>query len=232
MPIHHMLYRCPRCGYDPLDGHKGRATCFSCGTRFEQGRGSAIIVHPPGGPPEQASASSLLADLKKVGGPGTGTEWGRGLSEVSLCREARVTLGRAEGQDVIRWRGEVLGFSERISWKGKGLIRLEGEVLTFTPDGDRAAVLDRRGRARASTSAEEFSCVLDDIRGVQISSNALQVTLEGSRLYQFGFVDESPKRWEDLLCLALTRLYAQSGRGIVEFKPRIVTEPLPRRSDR
>ena len=37
--------------------------CFSCGTRFEQGRGSVIIVRPPEGPPEQTSATSLLADM-------------------------------------------------------------------------------------------------------------------------------------------------------------------------
>jgi len=230
MPIHDMLYRCPRCGHDPLDGHKGRARCLSCGTRFEQGRGSLITVRPPEGPPEQASATSLLADMKKMGGPGTGKGQGRDLSEESLFREARVVLGMAEGYDVIRWRGEVLGFSERISWKGEGLIRLEGEALTFTPVQDTVGLVERNVRTGLGGSAEGFSCLLGDIRGVQISSKALQVTLEGRRLYQFELIDDSPKRWEDLLCLALKRLYAQRGRGIIEFKPRVVTEPLPMRS--
>ena len=218
MPIHDMLYRCPRCGHDPLDGHRGRARCFSCGTRFEQGRGSVIIVRPPKGPPEQTSATSLLSDMEKMG--------------ESLFREARVALGMAEGYDVIRWRGDVLGFSERISWKGEGLIRLEEEALTFTPVLDTVGLARRRGRAGLGGRAEGFSCLLVDIRGVQISSQALQVTLEGRRLYQFEFIDDSPKRWEDLLCLALTRLYTQSGRSIIEFKPRVVTEPLPMRSGR
>ena len=232
MPIHDMLYRCPRCGHDPLDGHKGRARCSSCGTRLEQGRGSVIIVRPLKGPPEQTSATSLLADMEKIGGPGTGKGRGRDLGEESLFREARVTLGMAEGHDVIRWRGEVLGFSERISWKGEGLIRLRGEALTFTPVQDTVGLVERNGRAGLGERAEGFSCLLGDIRGVQISSKALQVTLEGSRLYQFEFIDDSPKRWEDLLCLALTRLYSQSGRCILEFKPRVVTEPLPMRSGR
>ena len=218
MPIHDMLYRCPRCGHDPLDGHKGRAWCFSCGTRFEQGRGSVIIVRPPKGPPEQTSATSLLSDMEKMG--------------ESLFREARVALGIAEGHDVIRWRGEVLGFSERISWKGEGLIRLEGEALTFTPVEDTVGPVRRRGRVGFGGRAEGFSCLLGDIRGVQISSKALQVTLEWGRLYQFEFIDDSPKRWEDLLCLALTHMYMQSGRSIIEFKPRVVTEPLPMRSGR
>ena len=233
MPIHDMLYRCPRCGHDPLVGRKGRAKCSSCGTRFRQGRGSVIIVRPPQGPPERTSASSLIAGVERMGGPGAGNlrerlrerqqgerageergEDGRGMSGEGLFREARIVFGRAEGHDVIRWRGEVLGFSERISWKGGGLIKLEGEALTFTPD---------QGTGRR---VEGFSCLLGDIRGVLISSGALQVTLDGGRMYQFEFVDDSSKRWEDLVCLALTRLYARSGQCITEFKPRITARPV------
>lgn len=222
MPIHHMLYRCPRCGHDPMNGHKGRAKCLSCGTSFKQGRGSLIIVRPPDGPPEPTAASSLLADVEKMGGPATRKGLGEDLSEEDLFREARITMGRAEGHDVIRWRGEVLGFAERISWKGEGLIRLEGESLTFRPGRDSLGLVGRKGRAELGGEADGVSCPLGDIRGVQISSMALQVTLEGSRLYQFEFIDDSPKRWEDLLCLALARHYAKSGQCIVEFKPRIV----------
>jgi len=213
-----MLYRCPRCGHDPLDGHIGRAKCSSCGTQFEQGRGSVIIVRPPDGPPEQSTASILLADVERLGGPGLGAQ----LDEASLSREARVAFGKAEGHDVIRWRGEVLGFSERISWSGRGTVRLEGEAFTFAPDQHKA----RGGQGSPGGLDQSFSCLLGDIRGVQISARALQITLDGERLYQFEFVDDSPKRWEDLLCLALTRLYAQSGQCITEFKPRIVLESV------
>ena len=229
MPIHHMLYRCPRCGHDPLEGRKGRAKCSSCGTRFEQGKGSLILMRPPQGPVEEASATSLLADLEKMGGAGTGREGGTDSSGESLLREARVAFGTAGGYDVIRWWGEVIGFSERISWKGKGLIRLEGESLTFTPDGEAAV---RGGGVDPDAGGEEFSCLLGDIRGVQISSGAVQVTLERGQLYQFEFVDDSAKRWEDLLCLALGRFYSEEGRSVIEFKPRVVTERLPIGSDR
>ena len=210
-----MLYRCPRCGHDPLDGHKGKAKCSSCGTRFEQGRGAVIDVRPPNGPPERSSASVLMAAVEAMGGPGSAPAPRRDRSEVSPFREAKIAFGRAEGLDVIRWRGEVLGFSEKISWEGKGLIRLEDEVLTFRPSGDPSG--SPSGRRHG-----DFSCLLEDIRGLQISSKALQVTLEGQRLYQFEFVHDSPKRWEDLLCLALKRLYARSGQSITEFTPRIL----------
>ena len=175
MPIHHMLYRCPRCGHDPLGGRKGRAKCSSCGTGFQQGRGSLILVHPPQGPVEKASAT------------------------------------------------------ERISWRGEGLIRLEGKSLTFTPDGKAAG---RRDGVDSDAGGEGFSCLLGDIRGVQISSGAVQVTLERGQLHQFEFVDDSAKRWEDLLCLALRRFYSEKGRSVIEFKPRVVTEWLPIGSDR
>ncbi len=229
MPIHHMLYRCPRCGHDPLEGRKGRAKCSSCGTRFEQGRGSLILMRPPQGPVEEASATSLIADLEKMGGAGTGRERGTGSSGSRLLREARVAFGTAGGYDVIRWWGEVIGFSERISWKGKGLIRLEGESLTFTPNGEAAV---RGGGVDPDAGGEDFSCLLGDIRGGQISSGAVQVTLERGQLYQFEFVDDSAKRWEDLLCLALRRFYSQKGRSVIEFKPRVVTEWLPIGRDR
>ena len=213
MPIHHMLYRCPRCGQDPLDGHKRGAKCSSCGTSFQQGRGSVIVVRPPDGPAERTSATSLLADVERMGGPGIKDVPGKGPGEACLFRESKIRFGRAEGHDVIRWRGEVLGFSERISWKGEGLLRFEGETLSFKPDGGS------EGRS------EGFSCLLGDIRGVQISSMALQVTLEEAQLYQFEFEDDSPKRWEDLLCLALRRFHARSGKRITEFKPRIIKTP-------
>ncbi len=207
MPIHHMLYRCPRCGHDPLDGHKGKAHCRSCGTSFEQGRGAVIIARPSDGPPEQTDASTLIAAVQELGGPGVHTEQGEDL----LSREARIRFGKVEGHDIIRWRGEFLGFSERISWKGEGLLRLEGEALTVTQN------------ERANGSSESFSCLLGEIRGVQISSIALQITLGRNRMYQFEFIEDSPKRWEDLVCLALTRFFARSRHAIEEFKPRIVT---------
>jgi len=207
MPIHHMLYRCPRCGHDPLDGHRRRASCSSCETSFEQGRGSTIIVRPPDGPPEPTAASSLLADVEKMGGPGFGKDLAKDLSEEILFGETRIAFGRAEGHDVIRWQGEVLGFSERISWKGEGLLRLEGEALSFRP----------------VTGSEAFSCLLGDIRGIQISWRALQVTLDETRLSQFELLEDSPKCWEDLLCLAIKRFYARMGQRVTEFTPRIIT---------
>ena len=168
------------------------------------------MVRPPDGPPEPTAVSSLLADVEKMGGPSFGKDLakdlGKDLGEEILFGETRIAFGRAEGHDVIRWQGEVLGFSERISWKGEGLLRLEGEALSFRP----------------VTGSEAFSCLLGDIRGIQISLSALQVTLDETRLCQFELLDDSPKRWEDLLCLATKRVYTRMGQRVTEFTPRIV----------
>jgi hypothetical protein len=223
MPIHHMLYRCPRCGHDPLDGHKGRAECLSCGTSFEQGRGAVIIARPPGRPPDQTDARSLLAAVEEMGGPGFRTD----QDEEILVREAKIRFGVVEGHDVIRWKGVVLGFSEKISRKGQGVLRLEGAALRVTQSvglqGDSGELEGDRSRPGPRKNADVFSCLLDDIRGVQISSKALQITLGRSRMYQFEFIEDSPKRWEDLVCTALIRFYARSRLSVAEFKPRILT---------
>ena len=52
---------------------------------------------------------------------------------------------------------------------------------------------------------------------------------EDTHLCQFELLDDSPKRWEDLLCLALRCFYARSGQRVTEFKPRIITAPDPLR---
>lgn len=211
MPIHTMLYRCPRCGHDPLDAPEGRTQCRACGTRFEQGRGGVIIVSPPSGPFERSTAGSLMDAVAEMGGSEADTEGG----QASLFREARIAYGAAEGHDVVRWRGEVLGFSEKLSWKGEGLLRLDGGRLSFS------------GETARGETTQRFSCLLGDIRGVQISSKALQITLDGARLHQFEFIEDSPKRWEDLVCLALRRFYAEKERLVTEFTPRIVTRHRP-----
>ena len=106
---------------------------------------------------------------------------------------------------------------------------IQALLADLATDGEAAV---RGGGVDPDAGGEEFSCLLGDIRGVQISSGAVQVTLERGQLYQFEFVDDSAKRWEDLLCLALRRFYSEEGRSVIEFKPRVVTERLPIGSDR
>lgn len=205
-PIHHMLYRCPCCGHDPLMGLVRRAECQSCGTVFERGRGSAILVRKPGCPTRVSTAAEL------IGAAATMAEesLGKCMEAGAPIHQAQVSLGRAEGQDIVRFNGHVLGFSERIKAKGKGILRLYSDRVIW-----------------CAKECEPFDWPFDVIRAIQISSRAIQVRFLQCGLHQFEFIEDSPKRWEDLMRMALQRFYATRGKVIVEFQPQIVTEALP-----
>jgi hypothetical protein len=61
---------------------------------------------------------------------------------------------------------------------------------------------------------------------MQISSRAIQLNIRDAGLQQMEFLSDSPKRWEDLLRLALDRFYALRGREVVEYQPKVVTRAL------
>ena len=203
MPIHHMLYLCPECGHDPLLGVARRAECRSCGAVFERGSGSTILVKSPGGPARVSTAKELLEATQAR------ADALLGKSGVDNHR-ARITIGRAEGQHVVHFDGHVLGFSERIEREGEGILCLEGDRLTLLVEGRDPRVW-----------------TLDSIGAILISSLAIQINFRGHGLYQLQFLEDSPKRWEDLVHGALRRFYAARGRVVIRFQPQIVTEPLP-----
>ncbi len=205
-PIHHMLYRCPLCGHDPMVRSSRRAECQSCGTIFERGRGSIILVRKPGDPTRASTATELIGGVAVMAEESLGER-----TEASApIHQAQVSLGRAEGQDTVRFKGHVLGFSERIKQEGEGLLRLYSDRLIWCAKG-----------------GDPVDWPFDVIRAIQISSRAIQVRFLRCGLRQFEFLEDSPKRWEDLFRLALQRFYAARGEIIVEFQPQIVTESLP-----
>lgn len=106
------------------------------------------------------------------------------------------------------FRGSLLGFAERSTPEEAGTLTLTGETLEYRPDGAGAAE----------------SWPLLGIRAVQTSSRSVQVRSPEGALLQFRFPEDSPKRWDELLRGAITRLWRATGRGeISEFQPRITT---------
>ena len=70
MPLIHLLYRCPRCGHDPLEGEGDRAWCLACGTRFARGGpGGLIDVREADGTCWAVPGHRLTAALDALGGP-------------------------------------------------------------------------------------------------------------------------------------------------------------------
>lgn len=205
MPIQHLLYRCPRCGHDPTTATDKGARCDSCGTSFEQGRASVVLVRSADGEVEEVSVRTLMDAIDELGGVSS-----RALDHGGrLSYEARVAVAHGNDHQAVWWKGRLLGFFERLTERREATLRLEGDDLTVT-----------------SAGWEPLVWPMESILAVQISSKAVQLNIRGVGLYQMEFVSDSPKRWEELLRVALGRFYATRGQEIVEFRPTIVTRPL------
>lgn len=206
MPLTSLLYRCPRCGHDPTRGVGDGARCPACGTRFSRGRGDGRIrVTDAGGSVWELTSGSLTAAIDALGGPGPRARDGQGR----IHYQAEVTVREAREEAPVRFRGELLGFAETPGDPASGVLEITEEGLTFTPEGEAA----RRW-------------LLVDVRAVQTSSSSLQISPREGGLVEFRFLADSPRRWEDLLHIALREAYRRLGRGeITEFQPRILTSP-------
>lgn len=210
MPLNHFLYRCPRCGADPLAGEGDRAWCGACGCRFERGEeGGLIEVRDADGNRWQVPGRLLGAAVAVWGGAGT-RAFGAGDR---LFYEGEVEMRKASAERPVWHRGELLGFAEALGPPVSGHLRLTDDSLRFRAGGE------------GGRGAGEEQWPLLEIRAVQTSSRALQVVPGGNRgVLHFEFPQDSPRRWEELLHLALRRVYRKAGLGeIVEFQPRIVT---------
>lgn len=202
MPLHDLLYRCPRCGHDPTTATARGAECPECGTTFEQGPRSQILVHPPQGPTEEAHARALMDEIDRFGGP----ESAALDDESRLVYEARVGVQHAGEHKSVWWKRKVVGFYEVLGEPREGVLQLDGETIEVSVSGNA-----------------HWTWPLDDVLAIQISSRALQINVRGEGLWQYTFREDSPRRWEDLLELALTRFHAARGREVLEFQPMVVT---------
>jgi hypothetical protein len=163
------------------------------------------VVRSPEGRTETASADSLVAAIDQLGGPSTRAEDDDG----AFSYEAKVAASCGKGHQTVWWRGGVLGFFERITDRREATLGLSSLDLTVVC----------RGR-------EPLVWGLDRIDAMQISSRAIQLNIKDAGLQQMEFLSDSPKRWEDLLRIALGRFYGSRGREVVEYQPKIVTRAL------
>lgn len=183
-----------------------RAECQSCGAVFERGIGASILVKSPGNPTRISTAKDLIEATEIA----VTASFDLSIEEGVPIHQARVAIGRAKGQHVVRFDGRVLGFCERIESEEGGILRLDSDRLTLFAEGCDPRVWP-----------------FDSIGAVQVSAQAIQINFPQTGLYQLEFLEDSPKRWEDLIHLALQRFYAALGRIVVQFQPQIITEGLP-----
>lgn len=202
MALKDVLYRCPLCGADAMEGRKDHAHCSSCGRHYLRGPAPARIrVEEPGG--ERAVlAAELVERVGSFAGPVTG-DGGEGSGEE--VQETPVRVRWAVGEETVRYGGELLGFTERLGPRTEMRLRLTPTALELLGDEDR--------RRRWN---------LMDLRAVQVSSSSLQVYTLARELVHFRFLDDSAFRWETLLQETLRAAYREAGKGeIIEFQPRI-----------
>ena len=205
MALADLLYRCPRCGFDPMEGVGDEASCPSCGTGFTRGRGNRVLVErrPDGGTVE-TPVSALVGLIEASGGPLTRARRPDG----SMGYSADVDVSWRVAEEPVHHRGELRGFSERMGEPVPGVLTVDESSVTVRTEADG-----------------EATWPFLEIRALQTSSSSLQLSLPEDRLVQFRFREDSPRRWEDLMRHLLREAYRRAGKGnVVEFQPRIVTE--------
>ncbi len=204
MALTDLLYRCPRCGHDPLPGRGDEAACPSCGVRIlRSDRQTHALVTLPGSEPAELDLSLLTAAIEALGGalPEGHPEGDRPI------REARVWMQEAATEAPVSWSGDVLGFVEQFGERVEGVLRVTADRVTFQADSGDARVWH-----------------LDDLKALQMSSSKVQLRTSAVGLVQFRFHDDSARRWESLLRTLVAERWRRAGRGeIVEFQPRIST---------
>ena len=203
MALVDLVYRCPECGHDPMDGEGDWARCTSCGVRIERTRSGLQVGSANLKLRTHVNAAILCKKIDAHGGPMT-----RALQpDGGLRYSAAVMVSWRTTESTVRYRGVLRGFTESMGPPAPG---------TLTVDREEVAVDDGRpdsGRWRHL-----------DICAVQASSSALQLSLPANRLVQLRFPDDSPRRWEDLIRRLISEAYERAGRGrVVEFQPRVVT---------
>ena len=204
MALSDLLYRCPECGHDPTSGEGDRAWCEACGAKYERGPQDRMIQVTTGdGQDREALVDNLVKKIEIHGGPITRAT----KSDGSISFDADVLVSRRVAEDAVWHKGELRGFSETMGEPLPARLSVDADGVTVTGEG-----LD----------TERWNFL--DLRALQTSSSSLQLSLPGDILVQFKFVEDSPRRWEDLMRRLVRDAYSRANRGFVlEFQPRIVT---------
>ncbi|MFW5905159.1 MAG: hypothetical protein ACOCUZ_02975 [bacterium] len=215
MGLSDLLYRCPECGADPTEGTGRRARCPACGAAFRPTPdGLGIRIRTSAGARDE-SLAALVRAISAHGGPLTRAAAG---SDGSLVYEAQVLLREAHREEAVRHAGRLLGFTEQFGPSVPGTLELRSQRLRFVPSGAGRSGFSGGPDAESGDRTWE----LRDMRALQASSSAVQLSPVQGGVLLCRFPDDSPRRWELLLAEALQRVWTTLGRGeIVEFQPRI-----------
>ena len=197
-----LLYLCPACGAEGMEGKGSEATCPGCGTRFATtGRGQQIRVSAPHHGSQVVAAHELASRIEARDPVLQAIRQGTG----EVLRRAGALLSLAVGEAPVRRGDGVLGFVEEFGPPAVGQLDLTSDGLTFR-----------------SEDADVHEWRLRDLTALQAASSSLQLAQPGRPLASFRFQDDSTRRWEWLVREAIRIVWREAGRGEVdEFQPRI-----------
>jgi hypothetical protein len=206
MGLPDLLFRCPFCGHDPMEGEKLEARCPRCGRSFRPGGpGTMIAVSHPEGSTEEVPAGELSRRMEALGGA---IDRARGDAG-HLRFESRVRVRWADVEEPIRFRDVLLGYAELFGAGREGSLLLDHDRLVLTLEGGEG---------------ESVAWPLLELGALQTSSSSVQISPKGGGVVLFRFPDESTRRWEELLRTAISLAWREAGRGeVIEFQPRIRT---------
>lgn len=232
MPLAHLLYRCPRCGEDPVEGGKDEVSCPTCGAVFRRGgKGGRITVSVPGEGEWSVPSDRLSQAIAELGGPATrATDPGGRISYA-----ARVEVRRAQREDPVWYRGDLRGFAERFGAPEDGVLQIDDLGVSLLRPGESTTGPTSKEKGALGASPEDPQEVpvtgalverwpFLEIGALQTSSSSVQISPKEGGVVEFRFPGDSPKRWDELLRMGVQAAYSREGKGrVLEFQPRIVT---------
>jgi hypothetical protein len=204
MPIHDLLYRCPLCDSETTTSLSNQTSCLGCKTIFSNSVDSQILVQPQREPAYLTSAHMLNLSMKQllkvrfdcVSNP-----------DQFLLRSESIMAIASEYQPIYS-KKELMGYTEVVRGGTAGHLILSNS-LEFV---EKKGVLHHWD--------------FEQIKSLQISSDAIQLYMQEKGLHQFKLIENSPKLWEDNLKLAISRCYLKQNLEIISYQPVIKTRRI------
>jgi hypothetical protein len=213
-----------------MEGVHDEARCAACGLVVNRNAAGATCLRvfgAPGFPASEVPASHLSDRIDALGGALPRAT----APDGSLAYSAEVRVRTAGSERPIRYRGALLGFAERFVAGVPGRLHIQDDALILeTGKGSDPRPVPPPGPPPGPSpvpASESRTWRLESLASIQTSSSAVQITTADRGIVPFRFVDDSPRRWDELLRHAISRRWALLGKGTVqEFQPRIRAEAL------
>ena len=136
MALVDLVYRCPECGHDPMDGEGDWARCTSCGVRIERTRSGLQVGSANLKLRTHVNAAILCKKIDAHGGPMT-----RALQpDGGLRYSAAVMVSWRTTESTVRYRGVLRGFTESMGPPAPGTLTVDREEVAVDdgrPDSGR-----------------------------------------------------------------------------------------------